>query len=363
MKIWKGCDALTLWPFGFTPEKFIHGGFTMKKSLFIGLLFLLLISFMVPVFADQPQVTVYTALQESDMGPISSAFEKATGVKMNYVVVGGAGQVETRILAEAGNPQADIFLGGSSEFHADLGSKGLLVKYQSANAKGLDKTFCDPDGYWQGWYMGVLGFVLNSDRYQKEMAPKGIKKPATWDDALNPAWKGYFVSSNPSTAGGAYIFLCNQIFRLGEDKAWNYFKKLNQNVNQYTPTAPGPITACATGEFILGMSWAHDIVNNKTKGYPIEVIVPKDTAFEIGSVSIIKNCAHLENAKKLVDWLLTKEAGELNTKNSYRYSVRNDVTPPAGMPELKQVTLVKYDRVWAATHKDELLKKWENLIQ
>lgn len=325
---------------------------------------MIIVALMAPIYAAGQEITVYTALQESDMGPISAAFEKATGIKMNYVVVGGAGQVETRIIAESANPQADIFLGGSSEFHADLASKGMLVKYQSPNAKSVDKTFCDPDRYWQGWYTGVLGFVLNTNRFEKEMAPKGIKKPATWDDVLNPAWKGYFVSSNPSTAGGAYIFLCNQIFRLGEDKAWDYFKKLNQNVKQYTPTAPGPITACATGEFILGMSWAHDIVNNKAKGYPIEAIVPKDTAFEIGSVSIVKNKeTNLAAAKKFVDWLLTKEAGELNTKNSFRYSVRTDVGPPAGMPELSTVKLVKYDRMWAADHKAELLKKWESEIK
>lgn len=336
----------------------------MRKTFLTSLWLIVMLACLVPVFAAPPQVTVYTALQESDMGPLAAAFEKATGVKMNYVVVGGAGQVETRIIAEAGNPQADIFLGGSSEFHADLGSKGMLVKYLSPNAKGLAKTFIDPEGYWQGWYMGVLGFVLNSERYAKELAPKGIKKPATWDDALKPAWKGLLISSNPSTAGGAYIFLCNQIFRLGEEKAWAYFKKYHQNVDHYTPNAPGPITACANGEFVLGMSWAHDIVNTKAKGYPIEVIIPKGTAFEIGSVSIIKNNGvNLENAKKLVDWLLTKEAGELNTRNSFRYSVRKDVAPPAGMPKLQQVKLVNYDRVWAAAHKEELLKKWENLLK
>ena len=335
----------------------------MKKALLLGLLVFVVGTLWVPVFAAEQEVTVYTALQEGDMGPISAAFEKTTGIKMNYVVVGGAGQVETRIIAEASNPQADIFLGGSSEFHADLASKGMLVKYQSPTAKIIDKTFNDPNGYWQGWYMGVLGFVLNSDRYQKELAPKGVKKPAGWDDALNPAWKGLFVNANPSTAGGAYILLCNQIFRLGEDKAWDYFKKLNQNTDHYTPSALGPITACANGEFILGIAWAHDIVNTKSKGYPIEVIVPKDTAFEIGSVSIIKNNgAHLENAKKLVDWLLSKEAGELNTKDSFRYSVRKDVAAPAGMPALNKVKLVKYDRVWAGAHKEELLKKWETNI-
>ena len=166
----------------------------MKRILLICLALMVSAVLMVPISAAQQEVTIYTALQESDMGPISAAFEKATGIKMNYVVVGGAGQVQTRVLAEGKNPQADIFLGGSSEFHAALASQGLLVKYKSPNAKNLAETFIDPDGYWQGWYMGVLGFVLNTDRYQKELAPKGIKKPVTWDDALNPAWKDLFVS-------------------------------------------------------------------------------------------------------------------------------------------------------------------------
>ena len=337
----------------------------MKKIVFLGVLILILASSIFVTAFAASEVTVYTALQEGDMGPISKAFEQATGIKMNYVVVGGAGQVQTRILAEAANPQADVFLGGSSEFHAALSEKGLLRKYTSPNVKNVTETFIDPSGYWQGWYLGVLGFVLNTDRYTKEIAPKGVKKPATWDDALNPAWKGIFVSSNPSTAGGAYIFLCNQIFRLGEDNAWTYLKKLHQNVHHYTPNAPGPITAVATGEFILGMSWAHDIVNTRRQGYPIEVLVPSDTAFEIGTVSIIKNdkSGNLGNAQKLVDWLLTKEAGELNSKNSLRYSARNDVAAPSGMPVLNTVKLVKYDRVWAATHKADLLKKWEQIIQ
>ena len=113
------------------------------------------------------------------------------------------------------------------------------------------------------------------------------------------------------------------------------------------------------------MAWAHDIANNRRQGYPIEVIVPNDTAFEIGAVSIIKNdkSGNLENAKKLVDWLLTKDAGELNTKDSLRYSARNDVTAPEGMPKLNMVKLVKYDRAWAAAHKDELLKKWQDQIK
>ena len=198
----------------------------MRKRLFFGLLFLLMVVTCLEAFAAN-EVVVYTALQESDMVPLSKAFEKATGVKMDYVIVGGAGQVQARVLAESQNPKADVFLGGSAEMHAPLGKDGLLVQYHSPNARELDKVFNDSEGYWQGWYMGVLGYVLNTERFNKEMASKGVKKPRTWDDVLNPVWKGLYVHSNASTSGGAYIFLCNQIFRLGESKTWEYFNKLD----------------------------------------------------------------------------------------------------------------------------------------
>ncbi|HOB88958.1 MAG TPA: ABC transporter substrate-binding protein [Bacillota bacterium] len=332
------------------------------KKLILGLIVLLTFVVCQNAFAAN-EVVVYTALQESDMVPLAKAFEEATGIKMDYVIVGGAGQVQARILAESKNPQADIFLGGSAEMHAPLAQDGLLVQYRSPRADELDEIFNDPEGYWQGWYMGVLGYVLNTERFEKEMAPKGVKKPTTWDDCLDPVWKGLYVHSNPSTAGGAYIHLCNQIFRLGEDAAWEYFKKLDEIVHHYTPGAPGPISACATGEFILGMSWAHDIVKTMREGYPIEVIIPEYTAFEIGAVSIVKGGPNTENAKKLVDWLLAKEAGELNTRNSYRYSARVDVTPPEGMPSLADVVLVDYDRDWALNNRAEVVKKWETIIQ
>ena len=133
--------------------------------------------------------------------------------------------------------------------------------------------------------------------------------------------RGQFITSDPATAGGGYIFVADQLFRLGEEKGWDYLKKLNENVHHYTPKAGDSINLTATGEFIVGMSWAHDIVKSAKKGYPIKVIVPEQTAVEIGAVGIVKGGANKENAQKFVDWLLTKETGELNTKMSNRYSV------------------------------------------
>jgi len=63
-----------------------------------------------------------------------------------------------------------------------------------------------------------------------------------------------------------------------------------------------------------------------------------------------------------VDWVLTKEAGELNVRLSNRVSVRTDVPPAPGAPTLTSVEMVNYDRDWAAANKDRVLKLWQTTV-
>ena len=126
--------------------------------------------------------------------------------------------------------------------------------------------FSDTDHCWQGWYMGVQCIILNTDRFDKELAPKGLERPKTWDDLLDSRYKDVLVWANPSTAGGAYIFTACQIFRLGEDKAWEYLKALDANVHHYYEAAGGVISPVATGEFITSIAWAHALEGNPDGG-------------------------------------------------------------------------------------------------
>ncbi|ASS65439.1 MULTISPECIES: ABC transporter substrate-binding protein [unclassified Paenibacillus] len=307
------------------------------------------------------KLVVYSALNEDDMIQLKQRFKEDTGIEMEYLNLGSAGEASTRVQAEKSSPKADVLVGGSVEFYQPLAEQGVLEKYTSPNVADIDAKFNDPNGYWQGWYMGVLGIVLNTERYKKELEPKGVQEPRTWDDLLDPAYKGQFVTSNPATAGGGYIFVADQLFRLGEQQGWDYLKKLNANVHHYTPKAGDGIQLTATGEFIAGMSWAHDIVKSAKQGYPIKVIVPEQTAYEIGGAGIIHGGANTDNARKFMDWLLTKETGELNTKMSNRYSVRGDVAPPEGMIPVSEVDLVDYDRAKAAAMKADVVKQFTDM--
>lgn len=330
----------------------------MKKSVVLFVLLLSILLSSVIVASAKDELVVYTALNEDEMASFVEKFKEDTGIEIEYIQ-GGAGDISARVLAEKDSPYADVMVGGSVDVYEPLAREGIFVAYDSPNNDELDPRFNDPNGYWQGWYMGVLGIVINRDRFEAELKPLGLEYPVTWDDLLDERYKNVFVTSNPVTAGGGYIFAADQIFRLGEDAAWDYFKALDKNVHHYYKGAGDCISPVATGEFIVGMSWVHDIYKQVKAGYPIDVVIPKQTAFEIGGVAIVNSGKNLENAQKFVDWLLTEEIGTMNTKNSNRYSVLASVPSPEGLPLLDEVDLVEYDRAKAGAMKPDVVAKFD----
>ena len=315
--------------------------------------------------AAAPQVkgrlVIYSALDQTTADAMTAAFKKKyPDVDVNLLGVAAAGEQSTRIRAEKDAPKADVFIGGSTEFHEPLARDGLLLPYKSPVAKEIDEKYSDPEGRFYGWYLGVLGIVINTDRFKELKIPE----PKTWDDLLDPAWKGKLAMPNPTTTGGGYIFLADQIFRFNRDeaRALDYMKKLDANVGQYTQRSPDSINVVAQGEFVGAMNWVHDILTSKKKGFPLKVIIPPDTAFEIGGVSIVKGGGNPEAAKAFLDWVLGPEAGKINSDNSSRISVRGDVPAPEGAVKITDVKLVNYDRDWATREKDRLLKGWQQAV-
>jgi len=307
------------------------------------------------------KLVVYSALNEDNTIALADQFKKDTGIEIEYISLGG-GDAVARVQAEMDNPKADFLVGGSVDLYGSLADAGAFLEYDSPNNKDLDERFNDPNHFWQGWYMGVLTIIVNEERFESEIISKGVNYPETWDDLLDPAYKDVFVWANPTTAGGAYIATACQIFRLGEEGAWEYLQKLDENVHHYYKGAGDVISPVATGEFIASIAWGHDSFKTQQEGYPLKIIVPKQTAYEIGGAAIVNGGPNTENAKVFMDWLLTREAQELSVETSFRYPVRDDVSAPEGLPALSDVDLVEYDRTKAASMKEEVIQKFEELI-
>src|SRR2546430_15954600 len=102
-----------------------------------------------------------------------------------------SGEALTRLRNEKANPQFDIWWGGPIDAFIAAKAEGLLEPYNAPNLANLldPKLMQDPDNYWAGIYVGSLGFASNRPFLEKHK----LQPPQSWDDLLNPAFKGQLV--------------------------------------------------------------------------------------------------------------------------------------------------------------------------
>lgn len=303
----------------------------------------------------QGKVGVYTTLEEPLAKELFELFQKETGIQVNWQRLSG-GEVESRLEAEKSNPQASIWVGGVGLNHISAKLKGLTTPYKSKMLENTPAQFRDPENYWVGLYLGPLSFVTNN-KIAKE---QGITPPRSWADLLKPEYKGKIRMANPTTSGTAYnvITTLRYVFKGDEEKVFDYLKKLDKNIDQYTKSGSAPGKSVAIGEIPVAIGYAHDQVKLKVEGADITITIPEEgTGYEIASMSLVKGGPDPVNAKKLFDWILDTRAQEIIAKwYVVPLSKKAKKNPVAfGMDEVKAVA---QDVLWDASNKERLLDRW-----
>ncbi|HCM24943.1 MAG TPA: iron ABC transporter substrate-binding protein [Treponema sp.] len=315
------------------------------------------------VFAQAANsVSAYTTLEEPLAKALFELFQKETNITVNFVRLSG-GEVVARLEAEAANPQASIWVGGVGLDHISAKSKSLTVPYKSRYASNIPVEFQDPQNYWIGLYVGPLTFVTNLDR-AKEL---GIKPPQSWADLLKPEYKGLIRMANPNTSGTAYnvITTIRNINNGDENKTFEYMKKLDANIDQYTKSGSAPGKSVAIGEIPIALGFAHDQVKLKTEGANVVITAPSEgTGYELASMSMIKGGKDAVNAKKLYDWVLSSKDAQKLFASWYLLLVSKGAETHPNALSLSSVKTVAQDMAWDGhkVNKDRLLKRWTDEI-
>jgi len=342
---------------------------TVLKKIAIGLAFAPLVLGAAPASAEDvklpdlkgKKLVVYVTFHETEGKALLDAFKKHTGVDYSFLRI-SAGETVARIKAEKDSPQADIMLGGGAENHEVLKNDGLIDAYASPAAKDIPEYYRDKEGYWSGFYVGPSSIGINKQNWDRDFASKGIEMPKTFDDLLNPAFKGEIVLPDPATSGSGYTLLAGIIQDQGEEKAFEFFKKFRGQVAQYTSSGFKPAQMAGSGEYLIGLNFIHDQLLVKKNGMPMVSIVPEGAGWEIGAISIVKNGPNADAAKAFVDFMLGKEAGDIHSSITQRLSTRSDVEVPGGATPLNDMPINKdFSFMKAAEGRADFIKKWKAL--
>ncbi len=97
------------------------------------------------VGAAQTKLTIYTALENDQLGPFKAAIEKAVPEVEVVWVRDSTGVITARFLAEKDNPRADMVLGLAASSLLLFEKAGLLETYEPKGADALKPVFRDSD--------------------------------------------------------------------------------------------------------------------------------------------------------------------------------------------------------------------------
>lgn len=333
------------------------------KKISIVLLCLSFISLMFFSCKKNEKVTelkVYSIIHEEETLALTNLFTEKTGIPVNFLRA-TTGELVNRVITEKDNPQADVLLGGASSYHIKASKEGALEPYKSPLAKDLPSYAVAQDNTWTGFCVLTLGIGINDERYAK-LFPD-IPRPQSWEDLLNPAYKGEIVLTNPVASSTAYLFVQNQLQRLGWDKGWDYLLTLAPLVGQFPDSGSAPAKLIGTGEYSLGVSYIHALAKYRAEGFKVSMIAPENTVGDVDCISIMKNTKNLKAAQKFVDFMLSTEAQELMSSIDFTIPVNPDAKGAEGSIPVSTLELIDYDVKKASEQKDEVLKKWTEEVK
>lgn len=300
--------------------------------------------------ASGKAIDVYTHNDSEEMQGFVKGLKDETGIDINVLRL-SSGEGWSRMKSEAPDFGADMQWGMLHSIALKADKDDFLEPYASPTWDDVPDKFKDEEGKWYGWsyWFNLLG--INEDIIEK----KGLDIPKSWEDLLDPQYKGEIVLPDPGTSGTAYLFVSTIMQILGEDKGWEYFEDLHKNVGQYTKSGDAPAQMVAQGEYAIGITWDQAVFNRIEEGYPLKAVYPEEgVGYDLDVVWMFKGTENRETVEKVIDYIGSEKG--MNKSAEYR----SMVTKPGieGTVDNLEEHLIDYDAVWAEENRDRIMKKW-----
>src|SRR5574344_2202448 len=101
----------------------------MKKLIF-GLTLILTAFAITSCGKEKQTLRVYSIIHEEETKALTDLFTEKTGIPVEFLRA-STGELVNRVISEKDDPQADILLGGATNYHIQLNKADALEPYES----------------------------------------------------------------------------------------------------------------------------------------------------------------------------------------------------------------------------------------
>lgn len=261
---------------------------------------------------DQQTVVVYAALDREFSEPVLNEFTKVTGIRVlakyddeSTKTVG----LTNALIQESKRPRCDVFWNNEILNTLRLEQKNLLEAYESLMDKNYPAMYRSAESRWHGFAARARILIVNTNLVTEDTRPQSIF------DLADEKWKGKVAIARP-VAGTTATHVACLFAALGEERAKGFFRDLKNNGVQILGGNKQVAQACAAGQIAIGLTDTDDAIIEVERGAPVTIIYPDreldgiGTLFIPNTLAIIKNGPHSDQARRLVDFLLSPAVEE-----------------------------------------------------
>ncbi len=262
-------------------------------------------------------VSYYTTMTLSQSKKVADKFQaKYPFIKVDLFRSGGD-ELLNRIQNEArgGLYAWDVASSRGDTVLALMDAK-LISPYHSPESKFIDQDMVDDEGYWTAYYVNPFVLGYNTNLVKKEDVPK------TYEQLLDPKWKGKKISVDDS----AYGLLAGLMRAWGKEKAVTYFKKLAAQEPVVMRGNTNRVQLAMAGEYPLIIAYAPTIQRETSKGHPMDWVPLEPVPVQVNPLMLAAKAPHPNAGKLFIDFVLSKE-GQKMLVGFRRISVREDIEP------------------------------------
>jgi iron(III) transport system substrate-binding protein len=291
---------------------------------------------------QEGELTIYTSAQTTDLGPVVEAFEKRYGVKASLWRAGSE-VVLNRALQEsrAGRHTVDVVETNGPELES-MSREQILLRATSPHHADLIEPAIRPHGEWVGTRLNVFVQAYNTKLVKKEELPK------TWEDLLDPRWKGRLGIEAEDSDWLAGIF-----GEIGEERGLKVFKQIVATNGISTRRGHTLLTQLvASGEVPLALTvYNYKAEQLRAEGAPIDWFTIGNAIARPNGIGIARQAPHPHAALLFYDFELSPEGQRIIADREFVPTSREIDTPLNKVPMTfvdARVSIDEYD-------------KWKNL--
>jgi iron(III) transport system substrate-binding protein len=292
------------------------------------------------------KVIVYTSMETFTADAIKAAFEKKTGLQMEYWR-GGSTEVLDRSLAEfrVGKPLFDVVAMTGDHMHL-LAKEGVFVKYQSPSFKGFAKDAIDPN--LGARYRNVLyGVIYNKASIKASEAPK------TLEDIVKPEYRGKLVMPHPVNHTLTTQWLASLDKIMPKPRAEKFIRDLAAAKPIFVESIVPAADRVGTGETPIGITFARFVLTYNKQGANLDYVRDYNMLGDGQYISLGSKAPRPNAGKAFIDFFLDEESMTIQAKTG-EFVNRQGIYPP-----LADADKIKLVQMYPFSKEDYEIKKKE----